>query len=84
VDSTAGLSTLLKCIQLNKQCSSATLLLQSMRHGKNIPSFFNIPYANKHNMSKWSFRMAGSMPVKVKYGKFCAIVYIMQKYKQPQ
>jgi len=46
--------------------------------------FFNIPYANKQNMGKWSFRMAGSMPVKVKYGKFCAIVYIMQKYKEPQ
>lgn len=79
VESTAGLSTLLKHIQLSKQCSSATLLLQSTQNGKNIPSFFNIPYPNKQNMGKWQFTMAGSMPVKVKYGKFCATVYIMQK-----
>jgi len=28
--------------------------------------------------------MTGSMPVKVKYGKFCAAVYVTQKCKQPQ
>jgi hypothetical protein len=52
---------------------------------KKYPQFFLISHMQTSRISaNGRFRMAGSMPVKVKYGKFCATVYIMPKCKQPQ